>query len=115
MLRGRLSRTNKMTNDPAEQVKRFETAKPHENGRPGSLGLATGSAIERHLIDDGWIMRADDEALDHDCAGWWRLDSHHSGKWMIGKPYNRNFFVPIRRAGKRPDPLADILSPNHQQ
>lgn len=57
-------------------------------------------------------MRADDEALDHDCNGWWRLDSHHSGKWMIGKSYNRNFFVPIRRAGKRPDPLAEILSPN---
>lgn len=60
---------------------------------------------ERHLIDDKWIMRADDEALDNDCETWWRLDSHHSGRWMIGAPYNRNFFVPIRRAGPRPDPL----------
>ena len=59
-------------------------------------------AMERHLIDDGWIMRADDEALHHDCQTWWRLDSNPSGKWMIGAPYARGLFVPIRRNGPRP-------------
>lgn len=67
------------------------------------------AATPRHLIDDGWPMRPDDEALEPDCNSWWRLDSHPSGKWMIGAKYNRNLFVPIRRSGPRPDPMQHLL------
>lgn len=76
----------------------------NSTGQPAALpGLAeaTGSAAH-HLIEDGWEMRADDEALDSDCASWWRLDSHPSARWMIGAPYTRQLFVPIRRAGMYP-------------
>ena len=68
---------------------------------PTALDVPAGSAVY-HLIDEGWEMRADDEALDNDCASWWRLDSHPSGRWMIGAPYTRQLFVPIRRAGMYP-------------
>ena len=55
-----------------------------------------------HLLEYGCIMQADDEALDHDCKTWWRLDSNKCGRWMIGCKYNRSLFVPIRRIGPRP-------------
>ncbi len=66
-----------------------------------------------HLLEELWIIRADDEALDHDCQSWWRMDSHPSGRWMIGKPYTRNLFVPMRRPGPRPaDKISELLDPN---
>lgn len=70
-----------------------------QTGDDSAFGVAAGSAVY-HLIEEGWEMRADDEALDSGCASWWRLDSHPSGRWMIGAPYTRQLFVPIRRAGK---------------
>ena len=79
-----------------------------------ALALAQGSAILRHLIDDGCVMRADDEALSDDCQSWWRLDSHPCGRAMVGRPYDRGIFVPIRRNGLRPPNEIErlLFSPN---
>ena len=78
---------------------------------PPALDEAAGSA-QYHLIEEGWVMRADDEALEPDCTSWWRLDSHPIGRWMIGAEYTPTLFVPIRRAGKRPDDTSELLPPN---
>ena len=49
------------------------------------------------------------------CVTWWRLDSHPSGKWMIGKEYSNRLFVPIRRPGQRPPDKIErlLMTPNN--
>lgn len=59
-MRGRsFRRTNKMTNDPADDSTLPLFPEPVENGQPGSLGLAPGSASEVWVL--GLIERLQDK------------------------------------------------------
>lgn len=67
------------------------------------------SSLAYHLLDDGVEMQPSDEALSHDCLSWRRLDADESGHALIGRPYSRFAFVPIRRAGARETPGARLM------
>lgn len=78
----------------------------------GSGRLVGGN--EYHLLENGTMIRPDDEALNHDCQSWWRMDSHLSGKHMIGARYTNNLFVPMRRPGPRPAlTITGLETPNN--
>jgi hypothetical protein len=105
-----MRRSPETVNTPVTSANQPSTAEAQREHRCAS---ATGSA-SYHLIENDSIMEASDEALDDNCETWWRLDSHPSGKWMIGKEYSNRLFVPIRRPGQRPPDKIErlLMTPN---
>lgn len=68
-------------------------AKPIETLEP----VAADHAKYRLLTDDDMVA-VGDQFLADDCVSWWTLtDAANEPRWMIGKRYSRNFFVPGRR------------------
>lgn len=89
----------------AEIIERICFPEPAKvDGDDSSVGIY-------HLIDNGAILLPSDECLNDDCVTWWRLDSHPSGKHLIGNPHNVGFLCPMRRTGKRsPSEIEKILT-----
>lgn len=72
-----------------------------ENGT--AVGGSDLQAVVGHfyLLDDGDMIRAEDEFLEDDCEKWTSM--REAGKLFIGCHYARALFKPMRRAMRPPN------------